>query len=96
MNPQTHMERFGRAYLVGALFVLVSVANAIYGEFGEIKPDELNGFTRFQWFLHWDSVVVAAGTVILAFLNQSMPHTPPAENPPTKTITTVLVPPTHD
>jgi hypothetical protein len=76
MNPQTHMQRFGRAYLVGALFVIVNVFTAIVGEFSDIKPEDIAKFTTFQWFLHWSAVIVSAGTVILAFLNQSVPHSP--------------------
>jgi hypothetical protein len=78
-NAQTHMQRFGRAYLIGTLFVVVNVCTAITGEFEDIKPEDLAKFTNFQWFLHWTAVVVSAGTVVLAFLNQSVPHSPPQQ-----------------
>ena len=78
----SHMQRFGKAYLVGGLFVLVTVANAIYGEFSGVKQEDMQAWSKFTWFLHWDSVVVAAGTVVLAFLNKSGQGNPPTQELP--------------
>lgn len=79
MNPQTHMQKFGRAYLIGALFVFVQVLSAIVGEFGGMKPEEIASMTHFEWFTHWCAVGVSAGTVVLAFLNKSAQATPPTQ-----------------
>lgn len=78
-----HFQKFGKAYLVGTLFVIIQVFTAIVGEFGDLKPEELAKFTGFQWFIHWSEVIVSAGTVTLAFLNQSASK---SQTPPTTTI----------
>lgn len=73
----SHLQRFGRAYLVGGLFVLVQVVTSIGGEFGSMTAQEIDAQTRFQWFLHWCAVIASSGTVILAFLSKSAQGNPP-------------------
>ena len=68
----SHLQQFGRAYIVGFLFVIVQVFTAIVGEFEGVKPEEMKTWSTFTWFIHWSEVIVSAGTVVLAFTNKTV------------------------
>lgn len=66
-----HFIRYSRSYLVGAIFVAVSLMGAYVGEFEHIPKADRIAFDAFDWSIHFAGVIVAAGTTILAFLNQT-------------------------
>lgn len=64
--------KYGRAYLVGAVFFVVTNAQAIDAVFGKFTPAELTALTTGQIMLLCFRVLAIAGTVILAYLNQTV------------------------
>lgn len=67
MNP-----KYGRAWLVGAFFFIVTNCEAIDDVFGKFTPAELAALTHPQIAILCFRVLAMAGTVILAYLNQTV------------------------
>jgi hypothetical protein len=82
MNPQTHWQRYGRAYLIGFVFFVVTVGTAFVSEFENMTAAQEAAMTRIQWAVAFMSVAVQAGTNLLAFLNQSAAKQPTTTPPP--------------
>jgi|GEM_PF-5924202 hypothetical protein len=82
--------KYGRAYLVGALFFVVTNAEAIDDVFGKFTPAELAALTTGQIVILSIRVLAMAGTVLLAYVNQTVaragqpvfPPTPASGTPP--------------
>jgi len=85
--------KYGRAWLVGAVFFAVTNAQAIDAVFGKFSPAELAALSTGQITLLLFRVLAMAGTVILAYLNQTVaragqplptyiPPTPASGTPP--------------
>ena len=72
----SHWDKYSRAYLIGFVFFIVTVGNAIGGEFANITDAQVAAMTKFRWFMSIVSIVVAVGTNLLAFLNQSVAGKP--------------------
>ena len=73
----THWQKYGRAYAIGFIFVFVAVGNAFVSEFENMTAAQEQAMTSMQWAVSYASVLVSAGTTILAFLNQSAAKNPP-------------------
>ena len=67
----THWAKYGRAYLVGFVFFVVQNAIAVNAVFGSLTPEQLAALTCRSALILWSKVAAMAGTVLLAFLNQS-------------------------
>lgn len=67
----THWQRYSRAYLMGAVFFVVTVGTAFVTEFENMTPAQEAAMSKLQWCVAFCSVAVQAGTNLLAFLNQS-------------------------
>lgn len=69
--PQTHWQKYARAYLIGLVFFIVTVGTAFVTEFENMTPAQEVAMTSLQWCVAFASVAVQAGTTLLAFFNQS-------------------------
>lgn len=81
----SHWQKYGRAYLIGLVFFVVTVGTAFVTEFENMTAAQEAAMTRIQWAVAYCSVAVQAGTTLLAFLNQSaakQPTNPPVNQPP--------------
>lgn len=67
----THWQKYARAYLIGAVFILVTVGTAISGEFANVTDTQVASMSHFRWFLAIVNIVVSVGTTLLAFFNRS-------------------------
>ncbi len=77
----THLQKYGKTYLFGALFVLVTVAEGFVGEFQNVAPDAVAHWTRLQWAVAIANVAITAGTTLLAFLNPTYSKTSQPPSP---------------
>lgn len=72
-TPTTsHWAKYGRAYLVGFVFFVVTNAEAVDSIFGNMTAAELSNLTKRQLAVMTCQVLALAGTNVLAFLNQSV------------------------
>ena len=65
----SHWQKYGKSYLFGLLFVVLTLLEAFLGEFGNLAPHATDQWTRLQWCVAYATVGANAITVILAFLN---------------------------
>ena len=68
----THWQKYGRSYLVGLTFFVVTNAQAIQAVFGNLTPAQLAAIGHRQLAVLVFQVLALAGTNLLAFLNQSV------------------------
>lgn len=66
------MPKYGRAWLVGIIFFIVTNAMAIEDVFGSLTASELASLTHAQIILMCIKVLALAGTTTLAYLNQTV------------------------
>ena len=64
--------KYGRAWLVGIVFFVVTNAKAVDDVFGKLTPAELSSLTKGQIAIMCIRCLALAGTVILAYLNQTV------------------------
>lgn len=67
----SHWEKYCRAYLIGFIFLIVTVGTAIIGEFSNATDAQIAAMSRFRWFMAIVNIAVAVGTNLLAFFNRS-------------------------
>jgi hypothetical protein len=70
----SHFQKYGRSYLVGFLFFVVTNAEAVDAIFGNLTAVALAALTKRQIAVMVFQVLALAGTNLLAFLNQSIAH----------------------
>lgn len=68
----THLQKYGRAYIVGLLFFVITNAEAFKAVFGHLTPEQIKAFTRFDWLSAIVDVLGLAAVNLLAFVNQSV------------------------
>jgi hypothetical protein len=67
-----NFQKYGRAYLIGFVFLVVTNAEAINAVFGQLSAQELSALSRGQIILLSVKVLALAGTNLLAYLNQTV------------------------
>ena len=68
----SHWQKYGRSYLVGFLFFVVTNAQAVQAVFGNLTPAQLASVGHRQLAVLCFQVLALAGTNVLAFLNNTV------------------------
>lgn len=70
-----HLAFYAGAYLVGGLFIFVTILQSFVAQFAEFKDfnhAQLAEVTFIRWGFAAANTAISAGVVILAFLNQAL------------------------
>lgn len=77
MTPQIkeNLRVYAGTYLIAGLFVFITLLQSFVAQFNEFKeftPAQLSAVTNIKWIFATANMLISAGVVILAFLNQSL------------------------